>query len=209
MTKRKRGSEPCFKLPVFSWDDVCWEELRYHYRKNQVVLVKGPSKGGKMKKWFGMKGLKELTFKDGTRQKISSSFTIENKSTSSLQKASTLQDFMNGGFLDQSKGRTRRSGSRIEDKSSWYASWIVPEDILSRYLEELPCSTPTFFRQASHSDGLWVFVGTHLSSADTEGDRASRRCRRPPLTGRTEHTDSIDGQGTWHFQASGSKIWKV
>lgn len=47
----------------------------------------------------------------------------------------------------------------------------------------------------SYEPAIWVFFG--------------RNTKRHRLPGRPEHTDSVTHDGTWHYQLSGRKIWKL
>ena len=42
---------------------------------------------------------------------------------------------------------------------------------------------------------LWLFFG--------------KNCAESTLSGRPEHTDSVANDGTWHYQLSGTKIWRL
>mmetsp|Transcript_45655 Transcript_45655/g.138724 ORF Transcript_45655/g.138724 Transcript_45655/m.138724 type:complete len:498 (-) Transcript_45655:40-1533(-) len=56
----------------------------------------------------------------------------------------------------------------------------------------------------NHGPCLWVFFGRN--------DKTNYNSREPPqkaLEGRPEHTDSVSHDGTWHYQLSGTKVWKL
>ena len=46
---------------------------------------------------------------------------------------------------------------------------------------------------------LWLFFGKNYAGEDAS----------PTLPGRPEHTDSVTHDGTWHYQLSGTKIWRL
>ena len=50
--------------------------------------------------------------------------------------------------------------------------------------------------QVTYGPGLWIFFGRNSHGTDA-------------LQGRVEHTDSIQHDGTWHYQLWGSKEWHV
>mmetsp|Transcript_24968 Transcript_24968/g.46040 ORF Transcript_24968/g.46040 Transcript_24968/m.46040 type:complete len:447 (-) Transcript_24968:112-1452(-) len=53
---------------------------------------------------------------------------------------------------------------------------------------------------------LWLFFGKNYID-----DGGSSSSKPPPATlqGRPEHTDSVTHDGTWHYQLSGTKIWRL
>ena len=50
--------------------------------------------------------------------------------------------------------------------------------------------------QVTYGPGLWIFFGRNSNGKEA-------------LQGRVEHTDSIQHDGTWHYQMSGIKEWHV
>ncbi|KAL7515163.1 hypothetical protein ACHAXN_012565 [Cyclotella atomus] len=48
----------------------------------------------------------------------------------------------------------------------------------------------------------WFFFGKNYTSTETAHSKK-------PLLGRPEHTDSVSHDGTWHYQLSGTKIWRI
>ena len=74
-------------------------------------------------------------------------------------------------------------------------SFAIADTFLDGYIRHPPFAKWDDFR---HDDTIWVFLGKNVSSTS---DHSS-------MQGRTEHTDFVDHTGAWHFQISGSKIWR-
>lgn len=95
-----------------------------------------------------------------------------------------------------------------------YCSFIVQKDkdALERMIKELPISEiPVSGVEVDHSSCFWIFyghnnVGTQISDDDKDTSNNKDKCI---LQGRTEHTDSVSHDGTWHFQLSGTKKWRI
>jgi hypothetical protein len=79
-----------------------------------------------------------------------------------------------------------------------YCSFLIQSDkaALNDTLERLPVRELNCLKDCSYENALWIFFGRNPS-----GDTASN------LNGRTEHTDSVSHDGTWHYQLSGRKTW--
>ena len=78
-----------------------------------------------------------------------------------------------------------------------YCSFLVQKDEASfaKILERLPMQDlPWNNTSWKYEPCLWIFFGRNPSS---ESD----------LQGRSEHTDSVSHDGTWHYQLSGTKRW--
>jgi len=79
------------------------------------------------------------------------------------------------------------------ERKRFYASFLTHHDIKSLPLNELPVggkNTITYMKS------YWFFVGLN-------GDEKNQT----NLGGRDRHTDDVPQDGTFHYQASGSKIW--
>jgi len=50
----------------------------------------------------------------------------------------------------------------------------------------------------TYSDSYWVFTGFNRDANNRAG-----------LQGRKLHTDDVPQNGTWHYQASGAKVWHI
>lgn len=55
-----------------------------------------------------------------------------------------------------------------------------------------------------YGPALWLFFGKNYCN-----DNASSGQMPKTLLGRQEHTDSVTQDGTWHYQLSGTKIWRL
>ena len=93
--------------------------------------------------------------------------------------------------------RSARAAAAAEE--CWYASFILQDDhdpeAFSSTLSRLPLTEPAFLDEARHSNCVWFFFGSNPG--------------RTAMRGRPEHTDQISHSGTWHLQASGTKVWYV
>ena len=82
--------------------------------------------------------------------------------------------------------------------AGWYRSLVLhPSD--TPYKASLAPVEPvirSFNPPFAPSEVLWVFWGRNYSSSS-------------PLTGRPEHLDEVGAMGTWHWQASGVKRWRL
>jgi len=55
-----------------------------------------------------------------------------------------------------------------------------------------------------YGQALWLFFGKNYLNDETSSDKIPKT-----LQGRPEHTDSVTHDGTWHYQLSGTKIWRL
>lgn len=99
-----------------------------------------------------------------------------------------------------------------EITNSWYASFIFQSpnkstgnNIVDDFLTSAPLDTPPFMKDAFYekdSTSLWMFFGQNLSPP-CDSNMANSSANSPVvagLRGRTEHTDSLEHSGTWHYQ---------
>lgn len=75
-----------------------------------------------------------------------------------------------------------------------YCSFLVQKDkkAYEDLVQRLPLKELSW-NSWGYEPCLWIFFGRNSSDKD--------------LQGRTEHTDSVSHDGTWHFQLSGTKQW--
>ena len=101
---------------------------------------------------------------------------------------------------------SREGGAAFESEEPWYASFVVHDaTACAATLRRLPRNGVNMRgvpgvaeSEAHHGSHAWIFVGDN--SRGTES-----------LDGRPEHTDALAPhiEGTWHYQISGSKLWRV
>ncbi|KAL7540561.1 hypothetical protein ACHAWF_006715 [Thalassiosira exigua] len=91
-------------------------------------------------------------------------------------------------------------------------SKIVMNDLLSKSLPltDLPVETDDESKKGNvmkvkYGPCLWIFFGKNYH----EGESQSSKRPVQTLQGRPEHTDSVSHDGTWHYQLSGRKIWRL
>ena len=95
-----------------------------------------------------------------------------------------------------------RAGCELSLPGRFYSSFLcqnIPKKEVEyeNVMEALPIKAPRFLEKiASHSSCIWFFLGCN-------NDEEKK------LYGRVEHTDAVEHDGTWHIQASGSKVWAI
>ncbi|KAL7437903.1 hypothetical protein ACHAXH_003425 [Discostella pseudostelligera] len=133
-----------------------------------------------------------------------SSWCIENKDSHSAlnncdEKAPPTPD----AFLDVNNTNQRGYCSFLVQHSN-----AVKENLLSNLL---PMAHLPVANNGSTGEGdmmkvrygpcIWLFFGKNYHSQN-DGNSCT-------LPGRPEHTDSVTHDGTWHYQLSGTKIWRL
>jgi U3 small nucleolar RNA-associated protein 6 len=78
------------------------------------------------------------------------------------------------------------------------------------------CMTGKEVMKVKYGPCLWIFFGKNHpnnSSVCNNNDNDDNNNNKNELTsmlhGRPEHTDSVTHDGTWHYQLSGTKIWRI
>ena len=118
---------------------------------------------------------------------------IYSKAPDHIKDTFTLENLGSGGLGDKDQ-------PKWTEGDKWYASFIVQKDpVLMNHIfnKAVPFKALVWAKQATihHSEVVWFFCGKNLHELD--------------LTGRTEHTDSVTHDGTWHAQVSGEKLWSI
>lgn len=186
--KRKIGgaSDEGFVLRVFDYNDSnSYQEIQHYYSKYQVALVRG----AKCRR-FGFKEIQTLFTQ--CPAVIKSTFTVEN---SVNDKKSCPESYFTSPNLDK----------------TWYVSFIAQgnsEDaslgqLVESFREELPVQNLPFLPTAEYTSPVWIFVGNNQTAGKPRKTDSSH------IVGRTEHTDSVENDGTWHLQVSGTKVWDI
>ncbi|GFH60381.1 hypothetical protein CTEN210_16857 [Chaetoceros tenuissimus] len=142
---------------------------------------------------------------DGS-MKIEEFFNIFNKLTKEDKETWTEETW----DIKKDEVQNRIPGTFLEEKDSnrtqrGYCSFIVQHDDEQKkeMLKKLPVPELPFAQSESdeveveveYGPGIWIFYG--------------RNNENKALEGRGEHTDSIEHDGTFHFQISGVKNWHV
>lgn len=132
---------------------------------------------------------------DSLGEQDKASWCIENKAN---QKPDDDEDDHTESFLHNNK------------KGRGYCSFLVQhskemlEDLLTSRLPmvHLPVKESskddTVTMQVDYGPALWLFFGKNFNPNENES-----------LQGRPEHTDSVTHDGTFHYQLSGTKIWRL
>ncbi|CAM9213798.1 unnamed protein product, partial [Ectocarpus fasciculatus] len=164
-----------------------------YYKKHQILHIRGcgvPSVRGDE---FGVKQIKRLH--DSAREMIRKTFCVETASKNDLGWCSHSSDDI--------------LGTDGPPSGSWYMSFIAQGDkelvesekgAVEEFQRSLPLQElSSAIASAADLDmettsPVWVFIGRNSEQMDV-------------LVGRPEHTDDVSHDGTWHFQAKGSKVW--
>lgn len=135
-----------------------------------------------------------------------SSWCIENQDSHSalnLNKCDEKAPPTPDAFLDVNNINQRGYCSFLVQHSN-----AVKENLLSNLLPmaHLPVANDGStgegdMMKVRHGPCLWLFFGKNYHSQD-DGNSCA-------LPGRPEHTDSVTHDGTWHYQLSGTKIWRL
>jgi hypothetical protein len=202
-----------------------------YYQKNQILLIRnGARTGGNIV--AAVTVLIDMYHR--FRTSIDKNWSIENAGTSTNRnQLSPLSVLTSIGSYHVAKKRTR---NHHDLPNSFYVSCILQSecnDLQSQFLAACPYAVPPFFPQMNdgssndhsnvwgnviHSTPIWLFMGRHHHTGNTDDDepvlkKGTRKediaAAPAALTGRVEHTDSVNHSGTWHHQLSGSKTWYV
>jgi len=97
-----------------------------------------------------------------------------------------------------------------------YCSFLVQhdEEVVQTTLQNLPFSDFIFDDDANqhiqYGPCIWFFFGWNYQLKLNDDDNSIYLEENDgSLQGRPEHTDSVSHDATWHYQFSGSKIWKL
>jgi hypothetical protein len=152
---------------------------------------------------FGPSDVQSLYASLEEQDKIS--WCIENKAIqSSHNNCDEIAQATPDTFLDVNNTTQRGYCSFLVQHSN-----AVKENLLSNLLPmaHLPVSndaSPTAenaVMKVRYGPCIWLFFGKNYHSKGNRNDYV--------LPGRPEHTDSVTHDGTWHYQLSGTKIWRL
>jgi U3 small nucleolar RNA-associated protein 6 len=77
------------------------------------------------------------------------------------------------------------------------------------------CMTGKEVMKVKYGPCLWIFFGKNhpnnsvCKNNDHDNNNNNKNELTSMLHGRPEHTDSVTHDGTWHYQLSGTKIWRL
>ena len=190
----KRSSidnQPSFELESvkeFSVNDSTDEILAY-FKKYQVALIKRSHTGDSM----GLSQIKELHSK--ASEMIDQTFSVEALKGQRGWSSHKSADLFGG---DDCPG------------GEWYASFIAQtstatnsKHAVTSFQKNLPLKKLPFLEKSSdcktrYTKPVWVFIGRNANANENI-----------LLKGRPEHIDSVNHDGTWHLQCSGTKWWYI
>lgn len=174
------------------------DEFRRLYRTYQVVLLKE----------YGLIDLSKKIPFESTNHDFSSAPMPPKSDTFGLDHLAVLYE-SHSKAIDKSWGvengptglnhhhmTGKATHSSISNK--WYASYVLQHDeAFEQLLEYVPMKEPKVLTdvRAFHTPCIWVFVCHNNYSS--------------PLSGRAEHIDAVQHDGTWHLQVCGTKTWKI
>lgn len=167
-------------VPIVNDNTTPADALRL-FKKYQILVMR---KSQQFERWKGVQLLSQL-YKEYSSI-LNETWGVENK--------------MNGVDSNRLIGEEVFSADR--PSGSWYVACIIQKNqhLQDKFLSSVPVAAPSFINsnewsQIVHTTPMWLFCGRNDSEED--------------LPGRLEHTDSVSHSGTWHYQLSGSKKWKV
>jgi hypothetical protein len=100
-------------------------------------------------------------------------------------------------FLDTSKKNQRGYCSFLVQHSKMEIEGLLSKRLPMVHLPVADGSGNTM--KVNYGPCLWLFFGKNYAADDNSSI----------LPGRLEHTDSVTHDGTWHYQLSGTKIWRL
>lgn len=169
------------------------EEIAAYYKKYQVVLIKGAVSNAD-----GCMDQIRTLYQNASSM-IENTFSVESKAGLRGHNEHTSADLF---------------GSHLSPAGEWYSSFISQaesgngsashDDVINAaktFSDELPVKTLEFLKKekkVKYTSPVWVFVGHNDNKDETA-----------LLHGRPEHIDSVNHDGTFHFQSNGSKWWYI
>eukprot|EP00040_Diaphanoeca_grandis_P020657 m.109875 g.109875 ORF g.109875 m.109875 type:complete len:550 (+) comp27994_c2_seq1:159-1808(+) len=181
--KRRKYNAP-HKIPTISKRQLSGSQWRQEYSKIHAVFVKDVC-NVHTNPWTQQPRLKIKNLLERFPDMAKTTFNLEHS-----RGTNPMSD--NSPWPDMVEGQNR----------AWYASFVVQNDVeaVDEVLAALP--TPSLVKSdatdndLTHLNCAWLFFG---ENTDNEG----------VLQGRTEHTDAVTHDGTWHVQLSGTKTWYI
>ncbi|KAL9188477.1 hypothetical protein ACHAXT_006855 [Thalassiosira profunda] len=104
-------------------------------------------------------------------------------------------------FLDTSSKRHRGYCSFLVQRSKSPLAALLAEGRLPVRRLPVADASGAGAMEVRHGPCLWWFFGANYPSEGTTSPGT--------LRGRPEHTDSVSHDGTWHYQLSGTKVWRL
>jgi hypothetical protein len=174
----------------FRATDSATDILEY-YKKYQVVVIKSTPVKNELK----FEHIKKLF--SGAKDVVNQTFSVEALQGQKGWTALAAEDIF---------------GADDHPKGEWYASFISQSSkegskaasraAVTKFRSQLPVTElPVLTRAASqvkYTQPVWVFVGHNGKTSALS-----------TLRGRPEHVDSVDHDGTWHYQSQGTKVWYI
>jgi hypothetical protein len=180
----------------FRATDPATDILEY-YKKYQVVVIKSTPVRNELK----FEHIKKLF--SGAKDVVNQTFSVEALQGQKGWTALAAEDIF---------------GADDHPKGEWYASFISQSSkegskaasraAVTKFRSQLPVTEllqatelPVLTRAASqvkYTQPVWVFVGHNRKTSALS-----------TLRGRPEHVDSVDHDGTWHYQSQGTKVWYI
>ena len=186
MTEEEQlAPSPSFRIPVADANDVSFSDFEA-YRIFQAIHIRNPKDTEPVpktdQKKAGFEGSDMLSLFTSLDEDDKASWCVEN----SAGTTTTPTDFLN----------TTTTNLRGYCSFLIQHSKSVKQDLEKRLpITHLPESMigPT---SCHHGPCIWMFVGRNPMT-------------QSQLPGRPEHTDSVSHDGTWHYQLSGTKVWRI
>ncbi|KAL7518346.1 hypothetical protein ACHAWX_003187 [Stephanocyclus meneghinianus] len=172
------------------------------YNSHQAIHIRGAHAG-----------LTDTSFDSSSIRSLFHSLDDAEKASWCIENKSNLEggDVSPGDFLNVNNTDTKGYCSFLVQHSS-----SVMEDLLSRRLPivHLPIRSNKANEEGidslvsmKYGPCIWFFFGKNYQTPMLNHEINKQTSEA--LLGRPEHTDSISHDGTWHYQLSGKKIWRL
>lgn len=182
------------RVDISNTNYISKSEFDKAYNTYQVIHIRGFNTTGDGK--FIAKEIQSLFQSLDDKDKVS--WCVENKSSSNGKEVVVPSDFLDGNNTDHTgycSFIVQHSSSAIKDLGNRLPVVHLPiRDESTRKSEDFGCM--------KYGPCIWFFYGKNYNCNDVDLQQSS-------LLGRPEHTDSVSHDGTWHYQLSGTKIWRV
>mmetsp|Transcript_35155 Transcript_35155/g.83974 ORF Transcript_35155/g.83974 Transcript_35155/m.83974 type:complete len:353 (-) Transcript_35155:316-1374(-) len=171
---------PSFRIPVADAKDVSLSDFEA-YRIFQALHIRGAGPDQKREGRAGFEGSDVLSLFDSLDKDDKASWCVESTGITT-----SPADFLN----------TATSNLR------GYCSFLIQhsKDVKQDLEKRLPITrlpeSMVGLTSCNHGPCIWMFFGKNPIA-------------QSQLEGRPEHTDSVSHDGTWHYQLSGTKVWRI
>lgn len=189
------------KIDLSNSKSVSKSDFEDAYNSHQVLHIRGYSASNTR---FGSSDVQSLFTSLGDEDK--KSWCIENKSNGDVAQPCDFLHVNNKEHRGYCSFLVQHSKDVMDDLLSKQLPMVhlpVRSDESSN--EKSSCKTnkaDESLMLMNYGPCIWFFFGKNYNTKQKPSDEDS-------LLGRPEHTDSVRHDGTWHYQLSGTKIWRL